>query len=154
MKRVYSIMFISACIFGFVSCSDDDDNGSGVSYPSLRDRTYAGDNLTVYIGDEIVNGVTATVKSEFKDAGNSGVIEDEDGNTTLLFDASYDLTIVLTNFPASSNKTTLQTVLYQYSDFSGTIRLNETSYKYVGEFTNGPLDPPEEQGCIIRFTVE
>ena len=154
MKKIYSIILISACILGFISCSDDDGNGSSISRTSLRDRTYAGDNLTVYIGGEIIRGVTADVKSEYKDAGNSGVIEDEDGNTTLLFDASYDMTIVLTNFPTSSKKTTLQTVLFQHSDFSGTIKINETSYKYVGEFTNGPLDPPEEQGCIIRFTVE
>lgn len=58
------------------------------------------------------------------------------------------------DFVTDSKKTTLQTVLFQYRDFSGTVKLNEKSYKYVGEFTNGPLDSPEEQGCIIRFTVE
>ena len=153
MKKIYSIILISACILGFISCSDDDGNGS-VHSPSYRDRTYSGDNLTVYIGDEIIKGVTADVKSEYKDAGDSGIKVDETGKTFAHFGGTYNMTILLVDFPTGSKKMTLQTVLLGLRDFSGTIKFNEISYKYVGEFTNTPLAPPEEQGCIIHFTVE
>lgn len=154
MKIFYSIILISTCLFGFMSCSDDDDNGNTTSSPSYRDRIYSGDNLSVYIGNEVIKGVTANVESEQKDGGDSGIKTDENGNTVYHSDSIYDMTITLTNFPTNSEKTTLTTILLEHRDFSGTVKLNEKTYKYVGEFTNTPLDPPEEQGCIIRFTAE
>ncbi|MCD7915564.1 MAG: hypothetical protein LUG96_10170 [Tannerellaceae bacterium] len=153
MKIFYSIILIAASVFGFLSCSDNDDDGS-ISSPSYRDRTYSGDNLSVYVGNELIKGVVADVKSEQKDGGDSGIKKDENGNTIYHSDSTYDMTIVLTNFPTASEKTILKTILLDHRDFSGTIQINEKSYTYIGEFTNSPLDPPEEQGCIIRLTVE
>lgn len=123
-------------------------------YFTSDDRIYSGANLSVYIADELIKGVTADVKSELKDGGNSGIKKDENGNTIYVSDSTYDMAIVLSNFPKGSEKTTLHTILLKHRDFSGTVKLNGKSYKYVGEFTNGPLDPPEKQGCIIHFTVE
>ncbi len=148
---MYSIILISACMLGFVSCDDSDENAV-VSHPSYRDRVYSGDNLFVYIGEKRIDGVSADVKSEQKDDGNPSVSEDEDGNVIISANPSYDMTIVLSGFPSVSKKTSVTTIMYNHRDFSGTIKLDEASYEYVGEFTGTPFDPPEMQGCIIHFT--
>lgn len=38
--------------------------------------------------------------------------------------------------------------------FWGKVTVDNVTYSYKGEFTGGPLDRPENQGVIIRFTTE
>lgn len=38
--------------------------------------------------------------------------------------------------------------------FWGKVTVDNVTYTYKGEFTGGPLDRPENQGVIIRFTTE
>jgi len=159
MKIIYSIILVSACVLGFVSCSDDDGYIEHTT-PSLWDHIYSGDKLNVYIEDETVKGVTADVKSEFKDAGDSGIRVDENGNQTYYIDNSYYMTIVLTDFPTAKVKTTLRTILPGgYPEFSGTVMSRdnmgrEKLYTYTGEFTGGPLNHWDNQGLIIHFTFD
>jgi len=152
MRIFYSIILVSACVLGFVSCSDDDGYGGSTS-SSPYDHVFSGDQLSVYLGNEIIKGVKADVKSEFRDAGDSGVIEDENGNVNIIFDSSFYMTIVLTGFPAAKEKTTLNTILLHYTDISGTVTIKDKSYTYTGEFT-GALNHPDNQTLIIHFTVD
>lgn len=143
-------------MLGFVSCSDDEENCMfcECTSPSGRDYIYSGEQLSVYLGDEIMKGVTADVKTCYMDAGDSGTKQDENGNDYLYFGSNFFMTIVLTGFPTASEKTTLNTILLHYDNFSGRDMIKGKFYKYTGEFTNSPLHHPDNQGLIIHFTAE
>ncbi|MDR2232511.1 MAG: hypothetical protein LBE56_05230 [Tannerella sp.] len=154
MKAVYSIILISTCLFGFVFCNDDDDNRFGfyddTNYStSGRDYIYSGNQLSVYIGDEKMNAVKADVQTRYMDAGNTRTDAD-----TLFIDSNYFMRIVLTGFPTASEKTTINTVLLHYTNFSGRDMIKNKYYKFIGEFTGSPLLPPDNQGLIIHFTAD
>ena len=159
MKIIYSIIFISACVLGFVSCNNNDDewriiDTRGGYSSSGRDKTYSGDKLSVYIGDELINVTTADVKSIFKDLGDSRMEENENGDITMYVESIYFMSIVLTGFPTASDKTTIYTDLLQFTYFSGRMEIKNKIYKYTGEFTGQPLHNKDSFGLIMNFYPE
>lgn len=154
MKKFYGICLSFVCILIFLACSED---GSGLGLvgnsPSYRDRVYTGKNLTVYLnGAEMKSVTSADVQSEQRIFDEDEIPRDEEGNPIL--GAEYDTEITLAGFPASGSTTTLQTVLLNLLNFSGEVTVAGKRYAFKGEFTGAPLDPPEDQGCLIWFTTE
>ena len=159
MKKIFLMGILSACVLGFVSCSNDDDeyriiDTRGGYASSGRDKIYLGDKLSVYIGDELIKGVKADVRSILMDLGDTRTERNEDGSTAMYIDPVFFMSIVFTGFPTASDKTTIYTNLLHFSDISGIIEVKNQIYKYTGEFTGDPLHNKDSFGLIIHFTED
>lgn len=155
MKKITTCFLAALCglspLFLATACSEDD--GPSEQYPSYRDLTYSGQRLTVYLDGQPMESVTEATINSNQRLGESSITAPEDSSA---FSANpvYDSTIRLKGFPRAGQNTTLTTDYMDLAYFWGKVTVDNVTYSYKGEFTGGPLDRPEDQGCIIRFTTE
>lgn len=142
MKKLISVSSLLLTLLMIVictSCSNDDIPHSKTNAGSLRDCTYSGDYLHVYIDGVLCSSVTeAKVDSD--------PIYDDQEQVTDTFN-SY---LIIKGLEKKNKKTVLE-VVSDFDTFYGSATINGIDYVVSGEFTGSVYVPYWEYGIIINL---